>query len=111
VRFLVDTNVFTYAANRDCDEHRVAVEMLTAWLSGSVPWAVTPLTARRALGFLEPILANELVTILIPTPRHEALLVSTIHELGQPARERVPRRAHRGADARARRAGDQDRGH
>jgi len=104
VRFLVDTNILAYAVNRDCDEHRGAVRAVQGWLSGSIPWAVTwsvvyeffrvvthprifrrPLSTDQALVFLDPILASDVVTWLGPTPRHEALLRSTIQEVGRPA--------------------------
>ena len=104
MRFLVDTNILTYAVNRDCDEHRVAARAMDGWLAGAEPWAVTwgvvyeflrvathpgifrrPLTADRALAFLDAILASELVTVLGPTPRHETLLRITVREVGRPA--------------------------
>lgn len=104
MRFLVDTNILAYGVNRDCDEHRAAAAALEGWLSEAVPWALTwsvvyeflrvathprifrrPLSADQALGFLEPILASEVVTVLGPTARHEALLRSTVRELGKPA--------------------------
>lgn len=104
MRFLVDTNVLIYAANKDCDEHRAAAAAVKTWLSGSVPWAVTwgivyeflriashprvfsrPLSANQALDFLEPVLSSDLVTVLIPSPRHEALLRDTVREFGKPA--------------------------
>jgi hypothetical protein len=104
VRFLVDTNVLAYAVNRDCDEHRAAGAALEGWLSAPVPWAITwgivyeflrvvthprifrrPLTAGQALAFLEPILGADVVTVLAPTARHEALLWSTVREFGTPA--------------------------
>lgn len=104
MRFLVDTNILAYAVNRDCQEHRAATDAVGGWLAGEVPWAVTwgivyeflrvvthprifrrPLTADRALQFLDPILGSDLVTILSPTPRHEALMRSTIRETGRPA--------------------------
>lgn len=104
MRFLVDTNILIYAANRDCNEHRAAVAAMESWLSGSVPWAVTwgivyeflritthprvfthPLSAGQALEFLAPVLTSDLVTVLIPSPRHEAILRDTIDEFGKPA--------------------------
>jgi hypothetical protein len=104
MRFLVDTNILVYAANRDCEEHRAAVATLEGWLAGSEPWALTwgvvyeflriatharifrrPLAADQALGFLSPLLASELVTVLGPTARHEALLRTTVREVGRPA--------------------------
>jgi hypothetical protein len=104
VSFLVDTNILAYAVNRDCDEHRVAAEAVRTWISGAVPWVLTwgvvyeflrvvthprifrrPLTADRALQFLEPILSSDLVSILGPTSRHEDLMRSTIRETGRPS--------------------------
>jgi toxin-antitoxin system PIN domain toxin len=103
VRFAVDTNILAYAVNRDCPEHRAAVRVLEAWLSGSVPWAVTwnvvyeflrvsthrrifrrPLSAAQALDFLDPILESTVVTLLGPTPRHESVLRTTVREVGRP---------------------------
>lgn len=102
--FLVDTNILVYAVNRDCDEHRAAAEAVHGWLAGALPWALTwgvvyeflrivthprifrrPLTADRALQFLDPILTSDLVSVLGPTTRHEDLLRSTIRETGRPA--------------------------
>jgi toxin-antitoxin system PIN domain toxin len=104
VRFLVDTNILTYAVNRDCIEHRPAREALGEWLSGATPWALTwgivyeflrvtthprvfrrPLAAGQALDFLEPLLSSDVVTIIGPTSRHESLLRTTIREAGRPS--------------------------
>lgn len=103
MRFLVDTNILLYAANRDSEEHRPAVAALAGWLSGSIPWSVTwgviyeffrvathprifrrPLSAGQALTFLDPVLRSDLVAVLGPTPRHEVLLRSTIRDIGRP---------------------------
>jgi len=103
VKFVVDTNVFAYAVNRDCSEHRAAMSSLQTWLSGAVPWCVTwsivyeflrlvthprvfrhPLSATQALEFLTPILASEIVTVLAPTDRHESVLRATVREFGRP---------------------------
>jgi toxin-antitoxin system PIN domain toxin len=104
VSFLVDTNILAYAVNRDCEEHPAAAEAVRAWLSGPVPWSLTwgivyellrvvthprifprPLTADRALQFLDPILSSDLVSVVGPTSRHEDLLRSTVRETGRPA--------------------------
>jgi predicted nucleic acid-binding protein len=37
VSFLVDTNILTYAVNRDCDENPAAAAAIGAWLSGAIP--------------------------------------------------------------------------
>ncbi len=104
MRFVVDTNILVYAVNEDCEEHRVAAGALEGWLSGSAPWGITwgivyeflriathprvfprPLSAHQALGFFEPILASELVSVLGPTPRHETVLRTVVKEFGKPA--------------------------
>jgi uncharacterized protein len=104
MRFVVDTNILIYAANRDCEEYALARRALGAWLSGTGPWAVTwgiayeflrvathprvfraPLTARQALSFLEPVLSSDLVSVLVAGERHEAVLRTTIADYGAPA--------------------------
>lgn len=104
MKFLVDTNVLVYAANRDCLEHGAARAALEGWLHGITPWAVTwgivyeflriathakvfrrPLRADDALGFLDPILGSTVVSVLRPTDRHEAVLRETIGQFGAPA--------------------------
>jgi uncharacterized protein len=104
MRFVVDTNILIYAANRDCQEHAQARQALGTWLAGPGPWAVTwgivyeflrvvtharvfrkPLTAKQALAFLEPILGSDLVSVLTPGERHEVTLRSTIADYGAPA--------------------------
>jgi toxin-antitoxin system PIN domain toxin len=104
VRFLVDTNILTYAVNRDCAEHGAARDALSGWLSGATPWATTwgvmyeflrvtthprvfprPLSADQAVEFLEPLLASDIVTIIGPTSRRAALLHATIRDVGRPS--------------------------
>lgn len=104
MRFLVDSNILVYAANRDCEEHAGALTAVEGWLSGPVSWVLTwgiiyeflrvathprifrrPLTARQALAFLDPLLTSDLVTVLGPTPRHESLMRTTVREFGRPA--------------------------
>lgn len=104
MRFVVDTNVLAYAANRECTEHPAAAKALNAWLAGTTPWALTwpivyeflrvathakvfpkPLSARQALQFLAPLLDSDLVTILRPTEHHYRVMSVTIAEFGAPA--------------------------
>lgn len=104
MRFVVDTNVLAYAANRDSPEHGAAAKALAGWLGGTTPWALTwpsvyeflriatharvfpkPLSARQALDFLAPVLESELVTLLRPTARHREVLRETIEAYGKPA--------------------------
>jgi toxin-antitoxin system PIN domain toxin len=104
VRFLVDTNILAYAINRDSEKHIAAKAALERWLAGSIPWAVTwgiayeflrvvthprvfrqPLSADAALSFLTPLFESDIVTVILPTARHETLLRQTVHEAGDPA--------------------------
>lgn len=104
MRFVADTNILAYAANRDCAEHAAAVKALAGWLEGSVPWALTwaivyeflriathprvfpkALTARQALEFLTPLLDSDVVSVLRPTERHEQVMRATVEEFGAPA--------------------------
>lgn len=101
MRFVVDTNILVYAANRDCAEHAAARAALETWLRGNIPWALTwgivyeflrivthpkvfrrPLVAEAALSFLDPVLACDVVSMLLPTERHETILRETIGEFG-----------------------------
>jgi toxin-antitoxin system PIN domain toxin len=100
----VDTNVLVYAVNRDCVEHAAARAALDGWLTGTAPWALTwgivyeflrivthpkvfrqPLSADQALSVLDPILASDVVSVLSPTERHEAVLRETVGQFGAPA--------------------------
>jgi uncharacterized protein len=104
LKFVVDTNVLVYAANRDCAEHKAAAAALEGWLAQQIPWALTwgivyeflrvvthprvfgrPLAAADAFAFLEPILESELVILLAPTNRHASLLRATAAEFGNPS--------------------------
>jgi len=103
VRFVVDTNVLLYAVNRDAPEHAAARSALEGWLAGSAPWCLTwgivyeflrtathpkvfrrPLSAAQALALLDPLLGSELVTVLEPSERHEAMLRETVSAFGAP---------------------------
>jgi uncharacterized protein len=42
-----------------------------------------PLRPEAALRFLTPILGCDLVTVLVPTARHQALLAATVKETGR----------------------------
>ena len=104
MRFVVDTTVLVYAANRDCPEHEVARSTIERWLAEDVPWAVTwgivyeflrivthpkafrrPLRAVEALAVLDPILGSDVVSVLSQTPRHDRVLRETVREFGAPA--------------------------
>lgn len=88
----------------DCVEHRAARTALDGWLAGTAPWALSwgivyeflrivthpkvfrqPLSADKALSFLDPILDSDVVSVLSPTERHQAVLRTTVGEFGAPA--------------------------
>ncbi len=104
MRFLVDTNVLLYAANRDAPEHDVAERFLADHFREGTPWCLSwailyeflrvathrsvfprPLTASQAQGFVADLVGQEQVTILVPTSRHLQLLAITLEELSHPA--------------------------
>lgn len=104
MRFFVDTNILLYAVNRSCPEHKAARSALSKWLAGNDPWCVgwnvlyeflrvsthprvfpSPLSASHAMRFVDVLLDCELVTVLVPTARHQTLLATTLEELGRPA--------------------------
>lgn len=91
--FVVDTNVFLYAVNRDVEEHRRAREAIAGWLAGPEDWYVTwsilyeflrvsthpgvfprPLTFDQALDFLDALLASPRFSVLVESDRHARIL-------------------------------------
>ena len=101
--FVVDTNILLYAADGDAPEHASCRAALEEWRRLPTPWHLTwgivyeflwlvthprvfrrPLSAAEALAFLEPILESEVVSVLVPSDRHEQLLRTTVGELGRP---------------------------
>ena len=80
MRFLVDTNILAYAVNRDGEEHGVAVRALEGWLSDAIPWAVTWSIVYE---FLRVVTHPRIFRR--PLAADEALLRSTVRDLGRPA--------------------------
>ncbi len=104
MRFLVDTNVLLYAANRACTEHAQARQFLERHLREDTPWCLTwpviyeffrvsthprvfpePLSPAEAFGFVSELLDHDAVHVLQPTGRHLALLRQTLDELSHPS--------------------------
>ena len=103
MRFLVDTNILLYAANRACAEHMRAKQFLEQHLKDGTPWCLTwpviyeffrvsthasvfpqPLSPAEALRFISELLESSSVHILQPTDRHLELLHETVSELSHP---------------------------
>jgi toxin-antitoxin system PIN domain toxin len=87
--FVVDTNIFVYAADRDSPFHTGCRNKLEEWRRQGSPWYATwgimyeflrvithprvfrsPWTAAQAWGFIESILASPSFGFLVPTSRH-----------------------------------------
>ncbi len=98
--FVVDTNVFIYAANADGPEHPRCQTLLDEWRSGNLPWYTTwsvvyeflrvsthprvwaqPWSAPQAWSFIEALTASSGLGFLVETERHEAVARETFGEL------------------------------
>lgn len=96
----VDTNVLLYAANVDSEFHEPCLRQLERWRRNPSPTFLTwnvcyeflrnathpnsfpvPWETRKALGFLQGLLASPGFTLLTATPRHAAVLAQTLAEL------------------------------
>lgn len=99
---VLDTNVLLYAADQDSEHHagcRRLVDRLRRTRSPVfVTWGICyeflrvathprvfarPWTAGGAWRFIEALLAGPAVTVLLPTPRHRAVLEETLEDLPQ----------------------------
>ena len=88
-----DLNLLLYAVDRDAPDHRAALRWWNATLSGGetvgLAWSVllgfvrlttsplvvrSPLAVGASLDYLDRWLAQDLTTIVEPTPRHVAVL-------------------------------------
>jgi uncharacterized protein len=87
--FVVDTNIFVYAADRDSPFHASSRDKLEEWRQQDSPWYSTwgilyeflrvithprvfrrPWTAAQGWGFIEAVLASPSFGLLVPTSRH-----------------------------------------
>lgn len=104
MRFLVDTNVLLYAANKPFPQHQRAHEFLQPALEGEIPWCLTwpivyeflrvcthprvfprPLTSLEAEALVGSLLDSPTLTMLSPTSRHHHVLKQTLAEIASPA--------------------------
>lgn len=98
--FVVDTNVFVYAANVQSLEHRRCRALIDSSRISSFPWYTTwgilyeflrivthprvfdrPWPARQARSFVAALLASPSLGLLAETQRHEEVLTQTIDEI------------------------------
>jgi len=97
--FVVDTNVFLYAANEDYPEYKCCRKLLQGWREGLTPWYVTwgilyeflrvtthprvfqtPWTLKASWQFIESLLASPGIRILQETDRHAQVAKEIVSE-------------------------------
>jgi toxin-antitoxin system PIN domain toxin len=97
--FVVDTNIFVYAADEDSPFHACCRGKIEEWRRLSTPWYSTwgimyeflrvsthprvfrkPWAAPKAWGFLEAILAAPAFGLLVPSDRHAEIAAETIRK-------------------------------
>jgi uncharacterized protein len=98
--FVVDTNIFVYAANEDSPFHGACNALLESWRSESAAWYSTwsiqyeflrvvthprvlgrPWTLARAWQFVETTRASEGFSMLTPTDRHAEVAARTFEDV------------------------------
>lgn len=98
--FVVDTNIFLYAAVEDFEEHGRCEALLEDWRRARLPWFTTwsilyeflrvtthpkvltsPLSAGEAWEFVESLLSAPSLEVLVQTERHAAVAAQTIADL------------------------------
>lgn len=98
--FLVDTNVFVYAANTHCPEHTCCRRLLEGWKVRSDPWFTTwpilyeflrvithprvslkPLTTRSAWRFVESLLDSPGMKVVTETESHARVAAACLAEM------------------------------
>ncbi len=101
---IIDTNILLYAANKDVEEHSIAVSFLGGAAGSSGDWFLTegilyeflrvsthpriferPLAWKEALRFLRPFLISHHFHILIAGDDHWAMLEIILGELVRPS--------------------------
>jgi uncharacterized protein len=98
--FVVDTNVFVYAANASSPHHAPCRKAVESWRRGTTAWYSTwpilyeflrvtthsrvlspPWSARSAWNFIESLLASPGFGVLLPTTRHAVVAAQVVAEL------------------------------
>lgn len=97
--FVVDTNIFVYAADEDSPFHACCRGKIEEWRGLGTPWYSTwgtmfeflrvithprvfrkPWTAPKAWSFVEAILAAPAFGLLVPSERHAEIAAETIRK-------------------------------
>jgi uncharacterized protein len=100
--FVVDTNIFIYAAEKTFPKHRQAHAMVEQWMQNPEPWFVTwgilyefmrvtthsavfskPWSWNGAKSFVKALLASPGIKILTHTPNHFAVLEQVVSGYGE----------------------------
>lgn len=87
--FVVDTNIFVYAADKSSPFHAACRKKIEEWRRQSTPWYATwgilyeflrvithprvfrqPWSVAQAWGFVEAVLASPAFALLVPSERH-----------------------------------------
>ena len=95
--FVVDTNIFVYAADLDSPFHVICRAKVEEWRKRTSPWYVTwgimyeflrvithprifrqPWTSAKAWAFVEAILASPSFGLLVPTEKHAEVAADVI---------------------------------
>jgi hypothetical protein len=95
--FVVDTNIFVYAADEDSPFHKCCRAKVEEWRKQTPPWYTTwgimyeflrvithprvfrqPWTAGQAWAYLEAILASPSFGLLIPSERHASVAAEVV---------------------------------
>ena len=95
--FVVDTNIFVYAADKDSPFHPRCREKVEDWRRLDSPWYATwgilyeflrvithprvfrhPWTVQQAWGFVEAVLASPSFGLLVPSARHAEVAADII---------------------------------
>ena len=98
--FVVDTNIFVYAADEDSQFHERCYELINEWRRQTSAWYVTwgilyeflrvsthprvfrkPWSAKAAWSFVEAVLASPSVGILIAAERHAEVAAEVIKSM------------------------------
>lgn len=98
--FVVDTNVFIYAADEYVPEHAACLRLVSKWRAQKPPWYTTwgvlyeflrvvtharalrrPLSMENGVALVRSLLISSGLTVLTHTERHEELLAQTVREV------------------------------
>ena len=90
--FVVDTNIFLYAANKNAAEHEICREFILQCRQEATPWHITwgivyeflrvathprvfpnPMDISQAWQFIQSILASQSLSVLVETERHPVI--------------------------------------